>query len=261
MGRSPSDSTPIPPFTTRSLPPSAASWSGIRVGALLTGGHRNRVWEAESPVGRCVVRESRRSKASLQWELDLLEYLDTQGFVVPLPIRTDEGQTCDENLVVQRWIDGHEPTSPDEWLQVADELVRLHDACTDWPQRPDCESVTALSPSSKSVDADLALLPDNIAQKVLSVFRMFTNERKSVVHGDPGASNLRLLADGRVGFLDWDESRVDVVLHDLSNLGVQVLSEAKHQRAQFLSDAWETINAWTVEPEYARQRFANLLAR
>jgi hypothetical protein len=66
---------------------------------------------------------------------------------------------------------------------------------------------------------------------------------------------------GRVGFLDWDESRVDVALHDLSNLGVQVLSEAKHQRAQFLSDAWETINAWTVEPEYARQRFANLLAR
>ena len=57
---------------------------------------------------------------------------------------------------------------------------------------------------------------------------------------------------------DWDESRVDVVWHDLSNLGVQVLDDARHVAALRLSDAWEAANAWLLEPDYARRRLARL---
>ena len=70
--------------------------------------------------------------------------------------------------------------------------------------------------------------------------------------------NIRIDEDGGVGFLDWDESRVDLVWHDLSNLGVQVLDDDEHVRAERLSNCWEAANAWTAEPNYARTRLANL---
>jgi Ser/Thr protein kinase RdoA (MazF antagonist) len=83
----------------------------------------------------------------------------------------------------------------------------------------------------------------------------------AVVHGDPGPGNTRVTADGRIGLLDFDESRVDVCSHDLANLGVVVLDRPRHARAQLLSDAWETVNAWRTEPAYARRRLGALLAR
>lgn len=51
----------------------------------------------------------------------------------------------------------------------------------------------------------------------------------------PGPSNIRIGADGRVGLLDWDEARVDLTWHDLSNLGVQVLDDREHFRSQDLA--------------------------
>ena len=93
---------------------------------------------------------------------------------------------------------------------------------------------------------------------VQAVFAEFTDIPTAVVHGDPGASNIRMTPTGQVGLLDWDESRVDVIWHDLSNLGVQVLDQDEHQRALALSDAWEAANAWTTEPNYASTRLARL---
>lgn len=73
------------------------------------------------------------------------------------------------------------------------------------------------------------------------------------------APNLHITDDGQLGLLDWDESRVDVTWHDLSNLGIQVLDDDAHERAQRLSDVWEAANAWTAEPDYARRRLARLV--
>ncbi len=96
---------------------------------------------------------------------------------------------------------------------------------------------------------------------VEEVFADFTNVPTAVVHGDPGASNIRMTPTGEVGLLDWDESRVDVTWHDLSNLGVAFLEADQHQRAQTLSDAWEAANAWAAEPDYAAMRLARLKQR
>jgi len=163
-----------------------------------------------------------------------------------------------ENVVVQEWIDGREPATEQDWRLVADELQRLHRACAGRPQRPGCVEVTRLTRRGASVDADLAGVPDDVAAELIAVFAEFADAPVSVVHGDPGASNIRITDDGRVGLLDWDESRVDIVLHDLSNLGVQVMNDHHHRRAQRLSHAWEAVNAWTLEPEYARQRLQAL---
>ena len=81
----------------------------------------------------------------------------------------------------------------------------------------------------------------------------------SVIHGDPGAANIRIDGNGRVGLLDWDESRVDITWHDLSNLGVQVLDDRTQRRAERLSHAWEAANGWTTEPGYAQRRLRALL--
>jgi hypothetical protein len=45
---------------------------------------------------------------------------------------------------------------------------------------------------------------------------------------------------------------------DLSNLGVVVLDDETHRRATALSHAWEAINGWTTEPDYAERRLAAL---
>ena len=82
----------------------------------------------------------------------------------------------------------------------------------------------------------------------------------SVIHGDPMAGNIRIDDSDIVGLLDFDESRVDVAWHDLSNLGVRVLEGVDHRRAAQLSDAWETANGWVAEPQYARRRLASLRA-
>lgn len=72
-----------------------------------------------------------------------------------------------------------------------------------------------------------------------------------MVHGDPCAANIRV-SGGRIGFLDWDEARVDhpwLDLADIPGLAVPPVAEAA-------IDAWEAANAWVMEPSYARRRLA-----
>lgn len=72
------------------------------------------------------------------------------------------------------------------------------------------------------------------------------------------AGNIRIGDSDVVGLLDFDESRVDVAWHDLSNLGIQVLDDADHAQAARLSDAWEAANGWVLEPQYAQRRLEAL---
>lgn len=234
------------------------AWRGLRLVAPIDGGHRNEVWTGTFEGRRVAVRRSRRSPASLAWELDVLESLTEHGFVVPTVVRATDGSRSVGGVVVQEWIDGREPDTPDDWCRVADELRRMHHEMADTPQRPGCVTVPELGRHGVSVDADLRIVPDDAAATVLHVFASVRTAPLSLVHGDPSSANVRLDDDGRVALLDWDESRVDVVWHDLSNLGVQVLDDDQHHSARRLSDAWEAVNAWAAEPNYARMRLDNL---
>ena len=238
-----------------------SAWSGVRLDAPLKGGHRNEVWSGRSPAGRVAIRRSRRTCESLAWELELLFDLAEAGFLVATPALTDTGLACADGVVVQRWIDGREPDSIEDWTLVASELCRLHRTLVGHHQRPGCRSVVELDRTACSLDADLSLVPDDVVDDILDAFFALADEEVAIIHGDPGPSNLRITSDRRVGFLDWDESRVDLVALDLPNLGVQVLGDSEHANALALADAWEAANAWTAEPDYARERLAALRAR
>ncbi len=240
--------------------PDVAEWDGLVPGRRLEGGARNDVWLGSLRGEPVVIRRSRRTPQSLAWELDLMRLLHDRDFGVPLPEPTSSGERSSECVVVQRWIGGREPTTAGDWSKVAAELKRLHRVCGDVTQRPGCEVVTDLTSASVSVDADLSAMPGNVVAVLLDVFGSVAGAPVSLIHGDPGPSNVRIGDDGRVRLLDWDESRVDVVWHDLSNLGIRVLLSAEHARAVRLSNAWEAANAWNTEVGYARRRLAHLMS-
>lgn len=240
-------------------PPDLPEWDALQLVERIEEGNRNEVWRGELDGEMVAVRRSRRSRASLDWELDLLERLADESFRVAEVISTDDGNRYSTDAwVVQRWIDGHEPASAEDWQAVAATLQRLHRTMTGMSQRPGCKAVTELAPGDTSVDADLGAIPAGIVEELLAVFASVHDAPQSLIHGDAGPSNLRICPDGVVGLLDFDESRIDVCWHDLSELGVRVLDDEVHHRAQRLSNAWEAANAWVAEPDYARQRLAAL---
>ncbi len=162
---------------------------------------------------------------------------------------------------MQRWIRGREPRTEQDWSAVAEELQRLHERFPGHRQRPGCCVVTELDPTGRSVDADLSKLPDDVVDDLLAAFASVEGVEVSVIHGDPNPSNIRMTEEGGVALLDWDESRVDLTYHDLSELSVQILDDEEHHRAACLSDAWEAANAWILEPEYAAARLESLRSR
>lgn len=233
-------------------------WSDLRVGAPLEGGERSQVWEAMLGPDRVVIRSSRRGADSLDWELALLVDLRSHGFCVPDPIPTDDQRLRAGLTSVHRWIDGRPPTSPTDWAQVASELRRVHRMPIVRPQRPGAASVTSLGLARRSVDADLDRIPASVVDQCLLFFDAYLEAQLAVVHGDPMAGNVRLTSEGRVGLIDWDEARIDIPDLDLANLGVAVLSGDRRRTAEWAADAWETLNGWTQEPDYARMRLARL---
>jgi hypothetical protein len=60
-------------------PPDVTAWPGVELAEALTGGVRNPVFRAWRRLQELVVRVSRRSAESLQWELDLLAALREAG--------------------------------------------------------------------------------------------------------------------------------------------------------------------------------------
>lgn len=234
--------------------PDPRPWPGLVVGQPVSGGTRAAVWRGELDGTPVAVRRSRRSPPSLTWELELLARLDALGFVVPVAIPAADGRLAVGGVAVQRWLDGRPPSATQDWNAVAATLRQLHATTTSHAQRPGCVVVVDLAAARHSVDADLDALPPDVERDVVAVFDAFRTDPTSVIHGDPGAGNVLMQPDGSVGLIDWDESRVDVSLHDLSNLGVHVLTTAEQRRAERLSNAWEAANGWTIEPAYARRR-------
>ncbi|HEX6357486.1 phosphotransferase enzyme family protein [Actinophytocola sp.] len=223
-------------------------WGSPPVAGRLGGGHRNEVYRVGDDW---VARRSRRPLASLEWELDLLDHLSGCGFVVPEVVPARDGRRHVDGVVVQRWLPGREP-SGDDWPLVVAELHRLHELMTGWPPRPDFPGTRELLTIDQGGDVDLTAMPVDAVRACRAAWRALPPEQ-TVIHGDPCAANIRLSGD-RVGFLDWDEARVDHPWLDLADIPGIDLPPA----ATTATDAWEAANAWLLEPDYARGRLAQL---
>src|SRR5262245_30180658 len=130
-------------------------WGAPPLGERLGGGHRNEVYRVGDGW---VVRRSRRTTASLEWELDLLSHLSRHGFLVPEVVPARDGRRQVDGVVMQRWLPGREPTDED-WALVVAELRRLHALMRGWPPRPDLPGTRELLVISQGGDVDLGAMP------------------------------------------------------------------------------------------------------
>ena len=230
-----------------------------RIGLRLSGGHRNDVREVWVGGVRYAGRLSPRSSAAIEWELDLLHDLHRAGLRVPLPHSTPNGRRVVDGLVLFGWLDGTPPSSDRDWSDVAATLQRLHQLTQGWPQRPGFRSTRELLTINTGGDVRLDQMPPNAVRLCRAAWRELDGEPQSVVHGDPGAANIRISAEG-IGLLDWDEARVDASILDLAALppGQSYVPPTRLAAARRALDTWETANGRVIEPHYARRLLLQL---
>ncbi|MFD6752201.1 MULTISPECIES: phosphotransferase [Micromonospora] len=236
-----------------------AAWAGVKLLRPLPGGHRNVVMLAERAGVPLVVRRSIRSRAALDWELDLLEHLRDRGVAAPELVPTDDGRRHVDGMLVSEFVPGRHPAGPADWRRVVDQLAVLHTATTGWPQRPGFAASGMLLDAGRGGDVRLDAMPASVARLVRSAWLPVQQGPRCVVHGDVGPTNV--LVDGaRVTLLDWDEARVDVPWFDYALLPDEVTTPWPGDRAQLRAAglAWETATCWRAEPVYARRRLAEL---
>jgi Ser/Thr protein kinase RdoA (MazF antagonist) len=235
-----------------------AAWGQPVVVGPLTGGNRNPVLEIRLAGRRLAARRSRRSPASLDWELDLLDHLARHGLRVPAVIPARDGRRHVDGVVVQAWLDGSAP-GPGDWPAVTAALRRLHELTAGWPQRPGFASTRELLTAAQGGDVDLAAMPAAAVAACRAAWAGLDGTAEAVVHGDPGPGNIRMSAAG-AGLLDWDEARVDHTDLDLAEVPGSDLPPDRLAAAQAAAAAWEAANGWLLEPAYARRRLAQLLS-
>lgn len=234
------------------------AWGPLQMVGRLGGGNRNEVLEVWLGDQRLVARRSRRSAASLSWEVRLLEHLARHGVRVPAVVPTVDGRRHVDGVLVMQWLQGRAPGAED-WPAVADTLRRVHEVTRGWPQRPGAASTRELLTAQRGGDVDLGRMPLEAVAACRQAWAALAGSVEAVVHGDPGPANIRITAAG-VGLLDWDEARVDATDLDLAELPGSELPPVRLAVVRAAATAWETANGWTVEPSYARRQLALLRA-
>ncbi len=228
-------------------------------GTRLSGGNRSGVWAADVHHRRCTLRQSRRTPEALDWELDLIEFLDSNGIAVPRVMPTVSGERRWGAFFVLSWIDGRPPRTDHEWAEVARTLHDVHELTRSWAQRPTFASTTDLLTIDCGGDVDLSLMPPDVVRRCREAWEPLIGARSSAIHGDP-KGNALVMHPG-VALIDWDEARVDASILDLADLpGEQAPRDARAMGRRAAS-AWEAAASWTQEPEYAQRRLAELSER
>jgi Ser/Thr protein kinase RdoA (MazF antagonist) len=233
-----------------------AAWDSVAMVGPLGGGNRTTAVEVRRGGERLVAHLSRRSPASLDWQIRLVGHLARHGLVVPAMVQAGDGRYHVDGVTVERWLDGRAP-GPADWPAVVTTLRRLHELTAGWPQRPGFASTRELLSQERGGDVDLSLMPAGAVAACRQAWAGLAAGPHTVVHGDPGPANIRITSDG-VGLLDWDEARVDHPDLDLADLSAEVLPPARLAAAHLAVRAWEAASGWVTEPSYARNQLALL---
>lgn len=237
-------------------------WGDVALRARLSGGHRSVVYLADLGGRPVVVRRSLRPVDALEWELDLLDHLASQGLAVPTLVLTGDGRRQVDGVTVQEFVAGDPPRSRRDWGCVAATLHAVHESTVGWPQRPGFASSQHLLTGDRGGDVRLDQMPAHVVTQVRAAWTAVQHGEPSVVHGDPAPANIRM-ADGQAVLLDWDEARVDVVWFDLAFLPTEIGLPDGLDRCDVESAgiAWEAATCWIAEPSYARTRAEALAQR
>jgi Ser/Thr protein kinase RdoA (MazF antagonist) len=222
------------------------------------GGVANEVWSMRVNGQPAVGRLRARSAADLAWETELLQRLHEEGLVVPVPIPTIDGRLYSDGLVVTTYVEGRPPESETDWRRVAQTLRLLHRLTQGWSQRPGWKSSTDLLHAETGTRIDLGAMPPEAVARCRAAWARLIGRPTCVVHGDPNPGNICMTAN-RVGFIDWDESHVDVPDLDLVlPHNAADLDKGAHDVAAQASAAWEAAVCW--DDEYAVKRLTEVRA-
>ena len=225
----------------------------------LTGGVANDVWRVRVNGHLAVGRLSSRSDADLEWETELVQYLDREGLTVPAPIPTTDGRLFAEGLVVMTHLDGAPPETETDWRRVAATLRRLHELTEGRPQRPGWRSSTDLLHAESGTKIDLGAMPPEGVARCRAAWARLAGRQTCVVHGDPNNRGNVLMTAERVALIDWDEAHVDVPDLDLVlPHNAAGLDEIAYDIAAQASAAWEAAVCW--DDEHAVKRLAEVRA-
>jgi len=243
-------------------PSSVAAWAGVELRGPLPGGARNQVLLAERGSDLLVVRHSGRSAPALDWELDLLEFLDVHSIEVPRTVSSDDGRRHVDGALIYRFIDGRPPRDREDWQRAVAVLTAIHEMTAGWPQRPGFASSRRLLTADRGGDVRLDAMPHKAVEAVRAAWRPIVTGPECVNHGDVGGGNI-LVTEAGVALLDWDESRVDVPWFDFAFLPPDVAADVpvEAEALSLAGVAWEAATCWTAEPDYAARRLAELYAR
>ncbi len=225
----------------------------IRVETKLCGGTRTDVWAVWVNGRPFALRRTRRSREALAWELNLVEFLRSNGIGAPSVLRTKRGDRTVGPFFMESWVEGHPPDTEAEWRKVEHTLRRIHQLTTSWPQRPTFASVVELLTQDRGGDVDLSVMPPDAVKVCREAWRALSNDPVSAIHGDPRGNVL--VTGAGVVLIDWDEARFDASVLDLADLPIADLATTEARRA---ASAWEAAASWVLEPEYARKRLADL---
>lgn len=237
------------------------AWGG-NGGAIapLSGGTRTAVWQVQFDGVRFAARRSNRPAPAINWELRLLDYLTRHGTHVATPVAATDGRRLIDGWSLFTWLEGDPPGSERDWRRVAAELERIHALTRGWRQRPGFRSTQQLLYATHGGDVDLGRMPESAVELCRAAWRKLEGCARSVVHGDPRAGNIRINQLG-VGFLDWDEARVDASLLDFADLPIAIgewIDDVDASAVRRAAHAWEAGNGWLKEPGYAHRRLRSL---
>lgn len=221
-----------------------------------TNGVANEVWSVTIRDQKAVARLGSRSDAGLQWETNLLIFLDRNGICVPKPIPTLDGRLFANGLVVMEHLDGTTPKTKDDWKRVTETIRHVHELTKDWPQRPGWKSSIDLINSNSGTKIDLTAMPAEGVKRCRNAWRKIEGLPQSVVHGDLNPGNI-LMSGDKVALIDWDESRVDVSSLDLalSHNAAEIDADRLEKISQAVS-AWEAAVCW--DDDYSKKRLAEV---
>jgi Ser/Thr protein kinase RdoA (MazF antagonist) len=223
----------------------------------LMGGVANDVWSVRIDGKLTVARLGKRNDADLGWETKLLQYLNQQGLVVPIPIPTTDGRLFVDGLVVMKYLEGEMPKTKADWQLVAKTLSQIHQLTKDWPQRPGWRSSIDLLHTDAGTKIDLTAMPPEGVARCRAAWARLLGHPTCIIHGNASPRNI-LINNNQVALIDWDESHVDVPEIDLGSLPYNAsnLEEGAYYIARQASAAWDAAVCW--DDEYAVKRLTEV---
>lgn len=211
---------------------------------------------ASSTQGRLVLRRSLKPVPAITWEMQLIEALRREGFVVPGVVPTSNGSlSTTDGWTLTTFLDGSPPASNSDWSRIARQARLIHEVTRDWPQCPGASSIAEdifdqliVNGLGVFTQAEVALLYSALNQLARESFAT------SVVHSDLNLNNIVIVPGHEPAFIDWDEARVD---YSCLEFGDSPLAELEDTPMTCLLAclAWEILRSVEPEPAYARRRF------